>query len=164
MLPEVASWLDEPFGDASVLPTHLLSRFAREEVKVVLGGADAVLELLDGAKKPTRSFVVGQPLTVRVTDADVNLGGAKKGKTTVTLRSASGDVKALALEETAPGSGVFVGSMPTRLRKGGAEKAFEVLEGENIVVEYLDALRSNGRRNVLLQAQFKAVAPGASRR
>ncbi len=29
-LPEVAGWLDEPFGDASILPTHLLSRFARE--------------------------------------------------------------------------------------------------------------------------------------
>ncbi len=29
LLPEVAGWLDEPFGDASILPTHLLSRFAR---------------------------------------------------------------------------------------------------------------------------------------
>ena len=29
LLPEVTAWLDEPFGDASVLPTHLLSRFAR---------------------------------------------------------------------------------------------------------------------------------------
>ena len=28
LLPEVAAWLDEPFGDASILPTHLLSRFA----------------------------------------------------------------------------------------------------------------------------------------
>ena len=27
LLPEVAAWLDEPFGDASILPTHLLSRF-----------------------------------------------------------------------------------------------------------------------------------------
>ena len=27
LLPDVAAWLDEPFGDASVLPTHLLSRF-----------------------------------------------------------------------------------------------------------------------------------------
>lgn len=47
LLPEVASWLDEPFGDASVLPTHLLSRFAREEVTVVLGG-DGADELLAG--------------------------------------------------------------------------------------------------------------------
>ena len=47
LLPEVATWLDEPFGDASVLPTHLLSRFARESVKVVLGG-DGADELLAG--------------------------------------------------------------------------------------------------------------------
>jgi asparagine synthase (glutamine-hydrolysing) len=47
LLPDVAAWLDEPFGDASVLPTHLLSRFAREEVKVVLGG-DGADELLAG--------------------------------------------------------------------------------------------------------------------
>ena len=47
LLPKVASWLDEPFGDASILPTHLLSRFARNEVKVVLGG-DGADELLAG--------------------------------------------------------------------------------------------------------------------
>ena len=47
LLPEVAAWLDEPFGDASLLPTHLLSRFARVEVKVVLGG-DGADELLAG--------------------------------------------------------------------------------------------------------------------
>ena len=47
LLPEVSGWLDEPFGDASVLPTHLLSRFAREEVTVVLGG-DGADELLAG--------------------------------------------------------------------------------------------------------------------
>ena len=46
-MPEVAAWLDEPFGDASILPTHLLSRFAREHVKVVLGG-DGADELLAG--------------------------------------------------------------------------------------------------------------------
>jgi asparagine synthase (glutamine-hydrolysing) len=47
LLPEVAGWLDEPFGDASILPTHLLSRFARSQVKVVLGG-DGADELLAG--------------------------------------------------------------------------------------------------------------------
>ena len=47
LLPDVARWLDEPFGDASVLPTHLLSRFARESVKVILGG-DGADELIAG--------------------------------------------------------------------------------------------------------------------
>jgi asparagine synthase (glutamine-hydrolysing) len=47
LLPEVATWFDEPFGDASILPTHLLSRFARGEVTVALGG-DGADELLAG--------------------------------------------------------------------------------------------------------------------
>jgi asparagine synthase (glutamine-hydrolysing) len=47
LLPQVTSWLDEPFGDASILPTHLLSRFARESVTVALGG-DGADELLAG--------------------------------------------------------------------------------------------------------------------
>lgn len=47
LLDEVPEWLDEPFGDASILPTHLLARFAREHVVVALGG-DGADELLAG--------------------------------------------------------------------------------------------------------------------
>ncbi len=38
MLPPLAAVLDEPLGDASILPTYLLSRFTREHVTVALGG------------------------------------------------------------------------------------------------------------------------------
>ncbi len=38
MLPGVMGILDEPFGDASILPTYLLSQFTARHVKVVLGG------------------------------------------------------------------------------------------------------------------------------
>ncbi len=38
MLPGVMKILDEPFGDASILPTYLLSQFTAKHVKVVLGG------------------------------------------------------------------------------------------------------------------------------
>lgn len=38
MVPDITDFLDEPFGDSSLIPTLLLSRFAREHVKVVLGG------------------------------------------------------------------------------------------------------------------------------
>lgn len=38
LLPKVIDVLDEPFGDASILPTYLLASFTRREVKVALGG------------------------------------------------------------------------------------------------------------------------------
>jgi asparagine synthase (glutamine-hydrolysing) len=47
ILPEIWQQLDEPFADASVLPTYLLSRFTREQVTVALGG-DGSDELFAG--------------------------------------------------------------------------------------------------------------------
>ncbi len=38
LVPRLPDLVDEPLGDSSVLPTHLLSSFARQHVKVALGG------------------------------------------------------------------------------------------------------------------------------
>ena len=38
VLPKVLEMLDEPFADYSIIPTYLVSRFAREHVTVALGG------------------------------------------------------------------------------------------------------------------------------
>ncbi len=38
LLAEIASKLDEPLGDSSLLPTYLLCRFTRQRVTVALGG------------------------------------------------------------------------------------------------------------------------------
>jgi asparagine synthase (glutamine-hydrolysing) len=38
LVPTITSALDEPLADASIVPTYLLCRFAREHVKVALGG------------------------------------------------------------------------------------------------------------------------------
>jgi asparagine synthase (glutamine-hydrolysing) len=38
LIPAIAEFLDEPFGDSSFIPTYLLAKFAREHVKVTLGG------------------------------------------------------------------------------------------------------------------------------
>lgn len=38
LIPEVLGRLDEPLGDASIVPTHLLSAFSREQVTVALSG------------------------------------------------------------------------------------------------------------------------------
>jgi len=38
LVPKITSLLDEPLADASIIPTYLLSEFARRQVKVALGG------------------------------------------------------------------------------------------------------------------------------
>ena len=38
LMPEVTSFLDEPFADPSIIPTYALSKFTREHVTVAIGG------------------------------------------------------------------------------------------------------------------------------
>src|SRR5687767_11017030 len=38
LVGDIGSWMDEPFSDASLVPTFLLSRFTRKHVTVALGG------------------------------------------------------------------------------------------------------------------------------
>jgi asparagine synthase (glutamine-hydrolysing) len=60
VLPEVGAFLDEPLGDASIVPTYLLCKFTRQHVTVALSG-DGGDELFAGyptflADAPARVF------------------------------------------------------------------------------------------------------------
>jgi asparagine synthase (glutamine-hydrolysing) len=90
LLPEAAGWLDEPFGDASILPTHLLSRFAREEVTVALGG-DGADELLAGY--PTFQAERASRLYRRLPRAARSMAEAAVGRLPVDHRNMSLDFK-----------------------------------------------------------------------
>jgi asparagine synthase (glutamine-hydrolysing) len=90
LLPDLTTWLDEPFGDASVLPTHLLSRFARESVKVVLGG-DGADELLAGY--PTFGIDRASHLFGRLPSPARRLVGAAVGRLPVNHGNFSLDFK-----------------------------------------------------------------------
>ena len=70
ILPDVLAGLDEPFADASALPTFLLSRFTRGSVTVALGG-DGSDELLAGyptfpAEAVARWYRMPRPVHKRV--------------------------------------------------------------------------------------------------
>ncbi len=68
MIPSVLARLDEPTADASILPTHMLSAFAREQVTVALSG-DGGDELFAGydpfaALKPAALYAKMVPAPV----------------------------------------------------------------------------------------------------
>ena len=50
IIPTIPFFCDEPFGDSSIIPTMLLSRFAKKQVSVALS-ADAGDEIFGGYKK-----------------------------------------------------------------------------------------------------------------
>src|SRR5262249_56270487 len=78
------------FGAASILPTRLLSRFARSEVKVVLGG-DGADELLAGY--PTFAAERAAGLFRRLPRPARALAGAAVGRLPVDHRNFSLDFK-----------------------------------------------------------------------
>ncbi len=149
LLPGVAAWLDEPFGDASVLPTHLLSRFAREEVTVVLGG-DGADELLAGY--PTFAAERAAGVFRALPGAARGLAGAAVGRLPVDHGNLSLDFK---LKQFLRGAseppalahqrwlGSFSGPEIGRLLAGGPPGGFDV-EAEHL-------------------ARAAALAPGSDR-
>ena len=58
LIPRIADLLDEPMADPSIIPTYLLSDFAKKEIRVVLGG-DGGDELFGGYQTFQAEYFVG---------------------------------------------------------------------------------------------------------
>ncbi|MBM3996524.1 MAG: hypothetical protein FJ303_20585 [Planctomycetes bacterium] len=123
--------------------------------EVMLAGTDAVVELIGGDDKIAKFASIGQALTIRVTDFDRNLDATKKEQVTVTALSRSGDRKTIILNETGTNTGVFEGAIFPRSRPTTREDRFlMVVPGDVISIEYIDTMRGNGERNVLLRSNI----------
>jgi len=83
VLQDVLTYFDEPFGDSSALPTYLISRKAREHVKVVLTG-DGGDELFAGYDAYVdQKHLVGGKVTSKMADV---LNGLARRVTGLDLR------------------------------------------------------------------------------
>ena len=89
ILPDIIQNMDEPFADASILPTYLLSKFTRENVTVALSG-DAGDEVFAGyptyfARKlakpfPKLSYYLLKPFVNLLPSSDENISFDFKAK------------------------------------------------------------------------------------
>jgi hypothetical protein len=124
---------------------------------MLLAGSDGKLEAPEKftrdvkaseAAKTVRGLIIGQPLRLRVTDADMNLAADKPDKLSLSVKS-SDDYELVVLEETEPASGIFEGAISTALSLGEAvDKSLSLYEGETVDVTYVDQARADGSRKV----------------
>ena len=131
---------------------------------IQLLGSDAALSLLDKeGEKMTGGVFPGEPIHIQVEDGDMNLDNAVKDKVRVNVSAASGDYEQVILEETATSSGVFDGSLATRLNIGNLSTGvLDLYEGEDVKVEYIDQAQAYGERDVRVTKGFKAASGGTT--
>jgi uncharacterized repeat protein (TIGR01451 family) len=83
----------------------------------------------------------GEPLLIRLVDADRNIGSSVRDSVTVTIRGAgNGDAESVQLVETAPDSGVFTGHLPTQIGSQAvmADCVLQAAINSLIEVSYVD--------------------------
>ena len=88
----------------------------------------------------TEAVHAGDPLFVRVDDADQNLDGTVRDRVEVRVRARdTGDTEVLRLLETGPDTGVFVGYLPSRLGSADPDNCtLELARDSSLDVSYVD--------------------------
>ena len=85
------------------------------------------------------SFYAGNPIYVKVTDADLNLSSSALDTATVTITVPSGDTETYTLTETGIDTGIFVGEVITTDGSFASDGILQILPAEIITVTYIDA-------------------------
>jgi hypothetical protein len=120
--------------------------------EATFAGTDATLEILNSGKQQATKAPLGQIMYVRVIDADRDLNPNLKESLEVTLKTSNGTMRKLTLEETGIHTGVFIGGVIPKLKAPNEKAYINVEEDDAIAVEFVEAARANGDRNVPLRA------------
>ncbi len=106
---------------------------------VLLLGTDASVRTLSCDGDACVRVVAGQPLTVEVTDRDMNMDPAAEERVLAEVTPEGGDPVLMVLRETGPDTGVFRGSVNTALwLDGPAPNTVGVRPGATLEVGYDD--------------------------
>ena len=96
-----------------------------------------------------RSVAPGEPLRLRVEDADMDLASDRVDQVSVTARARGGDWEVAVLGETGPATGVFEGALATALNLGeDLPGTLSLDEGDVVEAVYCDQARADGSRSV----------------
>ncbi|HET6246544.1 MAG TPA: sugar-binding protein [Tepidisphaeraceae bacterium] len=134
----------------------------------LLAGSAGRLECLDKltaelspgqTAKPVNAVRIGEPLRIRVTDADMNLSNTERDRVAVTVATRRGARLPVILEETGNATGIFEGALRTTLDTGqAADGVLPLLDGDQVDLVYIDQCRPDGARDV----PVKLTLPTAS--
>ncbi len=138
---------------------------------VLLLGSDAGVRALDADGSPCTRVVAGQPLTVEVTDHDMNMDPAVEERVLAEVTPAGGEPVLMVLRETGPDTGVFRGSVNTALwLDSPAPNTVGVHPGSTLEVGYDDPRGAYGESHrhvgitlpVAIPVMRMGAAPAAS--
>jgi hypothetical protein len=134
---------------------------------LLLLGSDATVKLVKpGTEEELTSIVGGEPIGLRLADADMNLDRKVRDRVKVKLAAPNGSVVTGYLEETGANTGTFAGSVdtePYELHEGEcpAGNVLQVASGERVEVSYLDQARKYGERNFEVRQTLPVGVPVA---
>lgn len=132
---------------------------------LLLLGTDAEITFVrPRTEDPLTAIIPGEPIGVRVKDADMNLDTEKKDKIKIAFNAQNGDIIIGYMEEIGKDTGIFEGSVDTELfllhdKDRIRDDILQVAGGEVIEVVYMDQARRYGERNYEAKAKLPVGLP-----
>jgi hypothetical protein len=114
--------------------------------------------------EPLAAIIPGEPLGVRIADADMNIDPRIRNQIKVKFESSTGQALIGYLQETEVSSGVFEGSVDTvevlaDEERDATDNALPVVAGGDVEVSYYDQARRYGERNYTARQRVPVGVP-----